>query len=100
LAASRLQPLILTIFIQQRQIAHQEAYSRQQDRENAALRYEETLFRLLELYKACLMAVVAKKGEGQAHGIDALRLSTEKAVKQIRTEKFLPQFSVDCEKIN
>ena len=79
--------LVLTIFIQQRQIAHQEAYSRQQDRENAALRYEETLFRLLDLYKGCLAAVVTKKGDGQFYGIDALRVSTDKVLKQIRAEK-------------
>jgi len=66
--------LVITLLLQQRQIRAQEADATQNRRSDEKVRYEEVLFRLLDIYRQTLLEVRV----GEVTGRDLLRKSLER----------------------
>jgi hypothetical protein len=77
--------LILTLVLQQRQLALQERQLTEQRRKDEQLRFEETLFRLLALYKETLTEV--SNPSRSLTGRTLLRGSVDRALAAVKKER-------------
>ncbi len=77
--------LIVTLILQQKQIAYQEAEAKKQRKIDSRLHYEDILYRLLDIYTSTLNDVSTKKGD--LRGRTMLRVSIDKAIESIKKEK-------------
>ncbi len=77
--------LILTLVLQQRQLALQERQLTEQRRKDEQLRFEETLFRLLSLYKETLSEV--SNASRSLTGRSLLRGSVDRALAAVKKER-------------
>ena len=76
--------LVVTLNLQQKQISNQEAEAREQRQTDAHLRYEDTLFRLLALYKETLGDVSSPSHERKGRSL--LRGTVDSALAALRKE--------------
>lgn len=77
--------LVVTLVLQQRQILSQEKAAQHQRRKDEKLQYEETLYRLLSLYKETLGEVSNKNGT--LRGRSVLRGSIDRVFEAVKHEK-------------
>lgn len=79
--------LILTILIQQIQLKNQSSQALIQKHQSEALQYEETLYRLLDLYQKSIENLIGKSDGSIKKGRDVLQSATEHTLKQIRKNR-------------